>query len=91
MDNQQIIISSLAMDLKRVALSLYRGSLATANRFKTEALLRINELENESIDESLKTLVENTKKTLNSNVENTQDDILMFSTRFQNIITKKAQ
>lgn len=38
--DQKIIIESLAMDLKRIAIGLHRGSLKMANRFKDEALKR---------------------------------------------------
>ncbi|MDO8570329.1 MAG: hypothetical protein Q7R97_01980 [Candidatus Daviesbacteria bacterium] len=42
---QKLIVESLAMDLKRVALGLYRGSNIMADRFKEEALKRSQELE----------------------------------------------
>ena len=38
--DQKTIIESLAMDLKRVALGLHKGSNAMANRFKEEAQKR---------------------------------------------------
>ncbi len=88
MDNQKIIIEALAMDLKRVALSLYRGSHIMADRFRKEALKRSRELENQSLDSYLEKLVQSTKRTLNSNEERTAEDALMYSTLFQNFALK---
>lgn len=90
MDNQKIIIESLAMDLKRVALGLYRGSQIMADRFRKEALKRSQELENQCLDSYLEKLVQRTKRTLNSNEERTAEDALMYSTLFQNFALKKG-
>ncbi len=89
MNNQKLIIESLAMDLKRVALGLYKGSHATADRFKEEALKRSQELEDQNINNYLKKLVQGTKKALKSNKERTAEDVLMYSTLFQNFALKK--
>lgn len=45
MDNK-LIVSSLALDLRRVAQGLHRGALLSASKFKEEALKRGTELEN---------------------------------------------
>ncbi|MBI2334298.1 hypothetical protein HYU96_00695 [Candidatus Daviesbacteria bacterium] len=88
MSSQMLIIGSLAMDLKRVALGLHRGSYAMANRFKQEALQRVKELENEKLNSYLKNLMEKTKKALGSREDRTAEDALMYSTLFQNYATK---
>ena len=89
MDNQKIIIESLAMDLKRIALGLHRGSFKMADRFKEEALKRESELENQHSDKYLKKLLERTKQVLSSKDPGIAEDILMYSTLFQNFALKK--
>lgn len=90
MDNQKIIIESLAMDLKRVALGLHRGSYSVANRFKEEALKRQSELENQQVDNYLRKLLKRMNQTLlNKNLNNSAEDALMYSTLFQNFALKK--
>ena len=88
--NQKIIIESLAMDLKRVALGLQRGSNAMANRFKEEALIREKELESEQLSSYLKKLVKESKQVLTSNDERVAEDALMYSILFQNLAQKLA-
>lgn len=89
MDSQKIIVESLAMDLKRVALGLYRGSFTMADRFKQEALKRESELENQEIDSYLKNLLKKTREILLSQHAGRADDILMYSTLFQNFALKR--
>lgn len=86
--SQKIIIESLAMDLKRVALGLHRGSFGMANRFKVEALKRSEELEGIVVDAHLKKLIGKTKEVLISNDERIAEDALMYSTLFQNFALK---
>lgn len=85
MNNRNIIIGSLAMDLKRVALGLHSGSLVTASRFKVEALKRIEDLEREPMDDYTKRLVGKVKESLKSDEERVFEDALMYSTLFQNL------
>lgn len=83
---QKILIESLSMDLLRTALGFHRGSLKMAERFRQEALetFRIlNEEEPES--EYLKNLLVKMKVALESK---DKDDILMYSTLFQNYALK---
>lgn len=87
--SKKIIIESLAMDLKRVALGLHRNSKAMANRFKEEALKRERELEDLPLDSNLIKLTEYMKKTLSENTNRTAEDVLMLSTLFQNYAQKK--
>lgn len=81
-------IESLAMDLKRVALGLHRGSFRMAERFKQEAFKRGLELESQPLNEYLKKLLTNTRKSLTSNTERTAEDALMYSTLLQNFTQK---
>jgi hypothetical protein len=89
MDNQKLIVESLAMDLKRVSLGLYRGSHAMAERFKQESLRRSWELENKNSNNYLRTLILKTKEVLISDSEYAAEDILMYSTLFQNYALHK--
>ena len=89
MSSQKIIVESLAMDLKRAALGLYRGSFAMADRFEEEALKRESELENQEIDSYLKNLLKKTREILSSQNVGRADDILMYSTLFQNFALKR--
>ncbi len=86
---QKVIIESLAMDLKRVAIGLYKGSDSMANRFKEEALKRQVELETQEINDYLKNLLSRSKKVLKSHGERVAEDALMYSTLFQNYAIKK--
>lgn len=89
MDNQKYIVESLAMDLKRVSLGLYRGSNIMADRFKEEALKRSNELELQTSNNYLKKIVQRTKEALRGNKERMAEDALMYSTLFQNFALDK--
>lgn len=89
MDNQKYIIASLAMDLKRVSLGLQRGSLNTANRFREEALKRGEELEKTNLNEYLKKLLRNARQVLKSDDERVAEDVLMYSTLFENFAQKE--
>lgn len=87
--NTKVIISSLALDLKRVAQGLNRGSFKSAEVFKQEALKRGEELEKNIQDEYLQKLWFKTKQSLNSNSDRVAEDALMYSTLFQNFAIKK--
>lgn len=89
MDNQKLIVESLAMDLKRVALGFYRGSYKMADRFRKEALDKSKELENSGMDRYLNKLITGMKKGLSRNNEKGAEDALMYSTLFQNFALKK--
>lgn len=89
--NKKIIIESLAMDLKRVAIGLHRNSTSMAGRFKKEALKRESELEKYPLDSYLLKLVEYTKKILSGNGKRAAEDALMLSILFQNYAQKKLK
>lgn len=86
MIDQKVIIESLAMDLKRVALGSHRGSHKMAGRFQAEALKRINELEQETTDIYLKKLIKNSRQALLTTDARLADDALMYSILFQNFV-----
>lgn len=91
MSEQRIIIESLAMDLKRVAIGLQRGSTKMADRFKEEALKREAELEVQSLSPYLAKLVVKSKEVLLNGKERTAEDALMYSTLFQNLAQKQLK
>ncbi|MBI4153802.1 hypothetical protein HY501_00545 [Candidatus Woesearchaeota archaeon] len=86
MNDQQITMASLAMDLQRVAVGLQRGSIAMANRFKAEALLRQEELEKQALDDYVKKLVSASRQVLLNSRADAYEDALMYSILFQNIV-----
>ncbi len=85
MNKNKIILSSLAMDLKRVALGYHSGSVTTARRFLEEALKRKNEIKLEEVEPYLKNLLENLPTVLSQKDHvKLAEDALMYSTLFQN-------
>lgn len=87
MGNQKVILSSLAMDLNRVAIGLHRGSKAMAKRFLKEVLARKSEIDIKSVPPYIRTILSNldTTKKLDDKFA---DDALMYSTLFQNYALK---
>lgn len=85
--SQKIIIESLAMDLKRVALGLHRGSFLMADRFKAEAVKRSQELEKRN-NQYLSSLVNKMRRSLAENSDRSAEDALMYSILFQNYSLK---
>lgn len=85
MSKNQIALSSLAMDLKRVALGYHRGSNAMASRFLEEALKRRDEIDRSSLKPYLVKLLsklDSLKK--EKDTVQISEDSLMYSTLFQN-------
>lgn len=89
MNEQKAIMGALAMDLKRIALSLHRGSYQTADRFKEEALKRSRELESLETEDYIRKLISKMKSSLSEGNERSAEDALMYSTLFQNYAVKK--
>ena len=85
MNDTKIILSSLAMDLKRVALGLNRGSQIMAARFAEEALARKRELNIKKVHPYLAKLLIGVETSL-AGVDNRKksEDALMYSTLLQN-------
>lgn len=88
MDNKQIL-GALAMDLKRVALSIHRNSFGTADKFLTEAMKRKNEININELLPYMRRLVEELDKLPTVNNDRRAEDALMYSTRIQNYVLNK--
>lgn len=88
--NNNIILGSLASDLKRVSMSLQRKSFSTADRFTQEALKRKKEVNAEEIEPYLRKILKHVEISLNSErQERTAEDLLMYSTLIQNYVLYK--
>lgn len=87
--NDKIILESLAMDLKRVALGYYRGSEKMAVRFSQEARTRKKELENADIKPYLQKLLYKLENMFEEkDHKKLAEDALMYSVLFQNAAVK---
>ena len=83
--SNKIILESLSMDLLRVAKGFYRGSDRMAERFLQEALLRINEVEQNELKPYLKKILVALEESLkSSDKEKKAEDALMYSTLIRN-------
>lgn len=90
MTENQIALSSLAMDLKRVALGYYRGSIPTANRFFEEALKRREEIDQKSLKPYLRKLLAKLDSLISQKEKGRiAEDALMYSILFQNAAVEK--
>ncbi len=87
--NNKIILSSLAMDLKRAALGYYKGSVKTADRFSEEAIKRKNEVDLKNVKPYIVRLLGKMEIVLKqSDKKDAAEDLLMYSTLFQNYVLK---
>lgn len=87
--NNKIILSSLAMDLKRAALGYYKGSIKMADRFSEEAIKRKNEVDLSNVKPYVGRLLDKMEEALKkSNKKDAAEDLLMYSTLFQNYVIK---
>ena len=85
MSDKKIILSSLALDLRRVALGYYRGSNKMAERFFDEALKRKSEGEAIEFVPYVKKLLEEFENIRSIKDEKKKaEDALMYSVLFQN-------
>ena len=85
MNKNQIALSSLAMDLKRVALGYHRGSSAMADRFFEEALKRKDEVNVSLVKPYVKKLLDKLDILVQEkDIAQKAEDALMYSTLFQN-------
>lgn len=88
--DKKILVSSLSMDLLRVALGLHRKSFKMAKRFEEEALKRYSELKDLNIeDDKLNYLLDKMRLALESDKFDKEEDILVYSILFQNFATHK--
>ncbi len=88
MENK-IILSSLAMDLKRVALGLHRKSYGMADRFFNEAMKRREEVNKSELLPYMKTIINSIGVLANRDNIHKAEDALMYSTRIQNYVLYK--
>ncbi len=85
MSKSQIILSSLALDLRRVAMGYYRGSNRMADRFFEEALKRKAEAEEVDLKPYVRVLLRKFERIKTETDEKHKaEDALMYSTLFQN-------
>ena|SRR6185369_4626069 len=84
-ESTRILVESLSMDLLRTALGLHRKSFKMAERFKQESLKGLQELESRKLkDVRLRALIKKTIQVFELNKEDMHEDLLMYSTLFQN-------
>jgi hypothetical protein len=85
MSNNYIAISSLAMDLKRIALAYHSGSNETAERFIIEASKRKNEIEKNLVKPYLLIHINSLDSMFKKEDKlHLAEDALMYSQIFQN-------
>lgn len=78
-------LSSLAMDLDRVSIGLYRKSDAMAQRFIKEALMRKKEVDMRTVKPYIARLLEKMEFAIESgDREKRAENALMYSTLFRN-------
>ena len=87
--NTYISLSSLAMDLKRVALGYHRGSNKMADKFLEEAMKRKDEIHQNDVKPYIFDLLSKLEL-LNSerDILKRAEDSLLYSTLFQNASLK---
>ncbi len=84
--DDKIILGSLAMDLRRVAIGFHRGSYAMAEKFLSEALKRKNEYKKENIKPYIFQLLNKIEKLKNQPRDELAENALMYSTLIQNFV-----
>lgn len=88
--NNKIVLSSLAMDLERVALGYYRKSFIMADRFLEEALKRSQEIDRGEVKPHIaKVLNEIESLRLQKDKDKAAEDALLYSTLLQNAAISK--
>jgi len=90
MTSNDIALSSLAMDLKRVALGFHSGSIKTAERFSIEALKRKDEIDTTTVAPYIRKHLNKLPKVLEDR-ERVAEDALMYSTIFQNYVVYSSR
>lgn len=86
MTSNQLVLASLAMDLKRAALGYHHGSLSVAKRFLEEARKRKNEIDRTKTKPYLVKLLDKVDRLPEQDAERLAEDALMLSTLFQNAV-----
>ena len=88
MENK-IVLSSLAMDLKRVALGLHRKSYGMADKFLSEAMKRKEEVNMKDLLPYMQTIMNHVGALGAQDNGQRAEDALMYSTRIQNYVLYK--
>ncbi len=83
MKNKQIL-GALAMDLKRVALGYFRGSLPMAEKFYEEALKTKGEIDIKNVSPYIIKLLSKIDDIKKEDKARAAEDALLYSTLFQN-------
>ena len=87
--NVNMLLSSLSMDLYRVAQAANRGSVATCRRFLTETNRWSNELEKMTLKPSVLKLINKTKQLQKYEVDQTlAEHALVYSILLKNQVIK---
>lgn len=83
----KLVLSSLALDLKRVALGLQRESYRMAERFTQEVLSRKNEVNRSTLKPYMRSILEKLDTVLaDTDRQKKAEDSLMYSTLIQNYV-----
>lgn len=92
MDKNYLALSSIAMDLKRVAIGYHNGSIQMANRFFRESLIRRAEIDTKAVAPYMRKLLKKLPKIISSHDKGKiAEDALVFSTLLQNAALKEDQ
>lgn len=84
-----VSLSSISMDLERVAMGYQRGSVAMANRFLEEALIRRSEIDKSQVKPNIRKLMNALDGIMNEkDIQKKAEDALMYSVLFQNAALK---
>ena len=89
MNKTFVSLSSISMDLERVAMGYQRGSVKMADRFLEEALKRRNEIDQKEVRPYIKDLLFQLDNLKNEkDKQKVAEDALMYSILFQNYSQK---
>jgi len=88
MENKSVF-GALAMDLKRAALGLHRGSPVMADRFFLEVRKRENEISLDTVPLYMQKILRQVDRIGIHQTERTAEDALMYSTLIQNYAVRK--
>ena len=89
MNKTFVSLSSISMDLERVAMGYQRGSVTMANRFLEEALIRRSEIDKNQAKPHIKKLINALDGVMREkDIQKKAEDALMYSVLFQNAALK---
>lgn len=87
----EIILSSLAMDLKRVAIGINRGSFKMAEKFYEEAMERKQELDLSNLKQYIKNVIFEIERLFKEKDNDKKaENFLMYSTILQNFVVSNV-